>query len=323
MTTAAELAQINSQPDHNPVLLREMLEYLSPKYGGKYLDCTFGAGGYSRAILESAGCEVVALDQDPTVAKFVKSLEADFPERFKFMAMNFAEAAKNLADTQFDGIVLDIGVSSMQLDIAERGFSFLQDGPLDMRMNPQGLSAAEFIASASEEEIADVIYKYGEEHQSRKIARRIVEERAKSPITTTLRLAGIVRGAIGHRPGKIDPATKTFQAIRIYINKELEVLEKFLESVYNLLADKGRLVVVSFHSLEDSIVKDFFKEHSAKKVARSKYAKEPVAVQSGKWLNILTKRPVAPTNAELNYNRRSRSAKLRAAEKIGGINADR
>ena len=301
---------------HNPVLLAEVINYLQPKDGGKYLDCTFGSGGYSRAILTSSNCQVVSLDQDPNVNHFAKQFEEEFSTNFTFIQTNFAEASQKLHN-KFDGVVLDLGVSSMQIDDAKRGFSFMKDGPLDMRMNGLGISAENFLASAAEEEIANVIYKYGEEVQSRAIAKKIVEYRKEANIDTTTKLAEIVRDAMHYRKGKIDPATKTFQAIRIFINKELASLEKFLTHVQQLILQGGRIVIVSFHSLEDSIVKNFFKEHAAKKTAQSKYATKVIKAEEGKWLKIITKKPVIPSRDEILQNIRSRSAKLRCAEKIG------
>ncbi|PCJ26288.1 MAG: 16S rRNA (cytosine(1402)-N(4))-methyltransferase [Rickettsiales bacterium] len=303
---------------HCSVLLAEVLEYMQIKDGGHYLDCTFGAGGYTKAMLAQAECCVTGLDQDGNVEKFADQVNEKFGNRFKFVQTNFAEAKAKLGGQKFDGIVLDLGVSSMQIDSAERGFSFMRDGHLDMRMGSAGIDAAEFIESASEEEIANVIYKYGEEVQSRQIAKKIVECRATEPIDTTLKLAQIIRDAMHYRKGKIDPATKSFQAIRIYINKELESLEKFLDQLEDMLVPGGRILVVSFHSLEDSIVKAFFKEYSAPKVARSKYAKTPEIIEDGKWLKVITRKSVTPGREEVLRNPRSRSSRLRVAEKIGG-----
>lgn len=303
---------------HYPVLVSEIIENLKPENNKRYLDCTFGAGGYTQAILAASNCFVTAIDQDPNVLKYTTKLQAEYKERFQFIEGNFANAKELLKGIQYDGVVLDLGVSSMQLDEGERGFSFMRDGNLDMRMNSSGYSAADFIAGASEAEIADVIYKYGEEVQSRQIAKMIVEERQKEPIISTLKLAEIVRNSMHYRKAKIDPATKTFQAIRIYINKELESLEHFLNNLNDILKPGARILVVSFHSLEDSIVKSFFKDHSAKKVARSKYAKEPENNDISKWLKTITKKPILPTNREILENHRSRSARLRVAEKLGG-----
>jgi 16S rRNA (cytosine1402-N4)-methyltransferase len=305
---------------HYPVLISEIIQNLKPENNKRYLDCTFGAGGYTQAILASSDCCVTAIDQDPNVLKYAKNLQTIYKKRFEFIEGNFANAKELLNGNQYDGIVLDLGVSSMQLDEGERGFSFMRDGELDMRMNnTSGYSAADFIANASEAEIADVIYKYGEEVQSRQIAKRIVEERQKEPILSTLKLAETIRGAMHYRKAKIDPATKTFQAIRIYVNKELESLELFLNSLSELLKPGARILIVSFHSLEDTIVKSFFKDHSAKKIARSKYSKNPENTDVTKWLRVITKKPILPTNDEIKENHRSRSARLRVAEKIGGI----
>ncbi|EEC02073.1 MULTISPECIES: 16S rRNA (cytosine(1402)-N(4))-methyltransferase RsmH [spotted fever group] len=301
---------------HVSVMLNEMLEALSPKDGESYLDCTFGAGGYSKAILESYDCYITALDRDPNVIKRAEEIKQNYGERFDFIETNFADSFTKLKKKKFDGIVLDLGVSSMQLDIADRGFSFLHDGPLDMRMSGQGLNAEEFVNTAEEKELADVIYKYGDESFSRRIARRIVEYRKTARIDSTDKLAEIVRNSIGFRKGKIDPATKTFQAIRIYINDELGELERFLANVKNILKKDGRLVVVSFHSLEDRIVKNFFKENSEKPVARSKYAKDDMAIDPDKWLKIITNKALAPSDKEVGLNIRARSAKLRAAKAI-------
>ncbi len=309
------------QAPHIPVMLDEVIAAIAPKNEGKYLDCTFGAGGYSKAILATAKCHVTALDQDPTTKNYADKLTLEFKNNFKFIETNFAKAHEVLADNKFNGIVLDLGVSSMQLDRADRGFSFMTDGPLDMRMSNKGISGAEFINNASEKEIADVIYKYGEEVQSRQIAKKIIAERKKEPIVTTLRFAEIIRFAMHFRKSKIDPATKTFQAIRIYINQELSALEEFLSQMKDLLYPGGRVVIVSFHSLEDSIIKKFFKSHSAKKVARSKYHqenKQEKLSESNVWLKIITKKPMIPTSEELAKNIRARSAKLRVAEKLLG-----
>jgi 16S rRNA (cytosine1402-N4)-methyltransferase len=303
---------------HNPVMLNTMLQYLSPKIGELFLDCTFGAGGYSNAILSSCNCHLTALDQDPSTTYYAKSISELYGNKFQFLNQNFATYPDN-AESQFNGIVIDLGVSSMQLDNGDRGFSFTHDGPLDMRMSQQGISAAEFVNNSSEEELADVLFYYGDETAARKIARNIVKSRKAASILTTKELASIVHQSIGPRRGKIDSATKTFQAIRIYINDELRSLEIFLSQVRNLLFDGGRLVIITFHSLEDRIVKNFFKNHSPKIEARSKYfTDKSTTYDENIWLNIMTKKPISPTDDELNLNPRSRSAKLRAAIKIGG-----
>jgi 16S rRNA (cytosine1402-N4)-methyltransferase len=306
--------------DHFPVMIKEMMEYLAPRDGESFLDATFGAGGYSRAILNSCQCSLVSLDQDPNVVKYGNDVTSQYKDRFTFIQSSFSGAFDKLPNMKFDGIVMDLGVSSMQLDNGDRGFSFDADGPLDMRMSGKGISAADFVNSSSEEEMANIIYQYGDEVFSRKIARKIIEERQKEPILTTARLASIVRSSIMAKRGKIDPATKTFQAIRIYVNDELGELTRFLSKVKQILALNGRLVIVSFHSLEDRIVKNFFKENSQKNVAQSKYSKEKQIIEPGKWLKTLTKKAIMPSEGEVKNNPRSRSAKLRAAIKIGEDN---
>lgn len=316
----SELKNLTSNSQlHKPVLIDKMLEHLAPRDGGHYLDCTFGAGGYAQAILKKANCFVTALDRDPNVIHHAKNLFNNYGNRFELINIDFARASEVLPlNKTFDGIVADLGVSSMQIDEPKRGFSFSKDGPLDMRMNDKddanSYSAYEFINEATEVEIADVIYRYGDETFSRIIAKNIVAERAKLSIKSTLQLASVIHGSIGKR-GKIDSATKTFQAIRIHINQELEQLETLLANVYKLLAISGRICLISFHSLEDRIIKDFFKNNSAKAKAISKYAtKKPI--EDIYWLETITKKPITPSIEELNLNIRSRSAKLRAAIRV-------
>lgn len=304
-----------SNAPHKPVMLAEAIEYLKPEPGKGYLDCTFGAGGYSGAVL-GLGSSVTAIDRDPSVRPYADELYKKYGERFSFILTNFSEASRVLSDRTFDGIVLDLGVSSMQLDKADRGFSFMHDGPLDMRMSSSGMSAEDFINEAEEQKLADVIYKYGEEPLSRRIAKAIIAERKVQPIRNTQRLAEIVRAASGFKRGKIDQATKTFQAIRIYINQELRALEDFLGSVAGMLVAGGRLVVVSFHSLEDSIVKNFLRNNAPKQIARSKYKPASYEELGGKDFKILTKKPIFPSEEEVLGNPRARSARLRAAEKM-------
>jgi 16S rRNA (cytosine1402-N4)-methyltransferase len=301
---------------HNPVLLKEVIDLLNISDGKRYLDCTFGAGGYSRAILEkSPSCKLFSYDRDENTMVYAKALMDEYGKRFHFVHNNFSDA--EIFDNEpYDGIVLDLGVSSMQLDEGDRGFSFMNDGPLDMRMGLTSQSAADFVNTAPEELLADVIYRYGEERRSRAIARKIIYAREISPITTTFQLANLVRSVVGSRAGKIDGATRTFQAIRIYINDELNSLSIFLPKVRKLLIKGGRIVVVSFHSLEDGMIKSFFKENSAKKISQSKYKKEQFLPDDKSWLNILTKKPLAPSKDELRQNPRSRSAKLRVAEVV-------
>ena len=246
---------------HKPVMLGEMLAALSPRNGEIYVDATFGAGGYSRAILESAECRVYAIDRDPNTVMLADALARDFPGRFLLLTGCFSEMLSLLAQegvTTVDGIVMDLGVSSMQLDQAERGFSFKQDGPLDMRMGCEGVSASILVNTLPEKELADIIYQYGEDRASRKIAAAIVKEREQNPIQTTGHLADIVRKVV-RKSGDVDPATRTFQALRIKVNDELGEIERALASSPNLLRPGGRLIAVTFHSLEDRIVKRFMR----------------------------------------------------------------
>jgi 16S rRNA (cytosine1402-N4)-methyltransferase len=298
---------------HVPVLLDEVLEALKPHDGARYIDGTFGGGGYARAILEAAECSVLGIDRDPDAVARGQELVARFGGRLRLVQGCFSrmdEYAEGLAD----GVVLDLGVSSFQFDEAERGFSFRADGPLDMRMAKEGKSAADFVNSASEKELADTIYRYGEEHQSRRIARAIVAAR---PVTRTGELAQIVSGALGPQAQRyaIHPATRTFQALRIKVNDELGELERGLEAATNVLADKGRIAVVSFHSLEDRIVKRYLAERSTTAPRGSRHAPEERRAGTPLY-RLLTSRPREPGAAEIDRNPRARSARLRAAERI-------
>ena len=302
----------SAQSPHVPVLLDEVIAALKPAPGELIVDGTFGAGGYTRALL-GAGATVHAFDRDPTAIEAAQDWSelAESPPRLIFHRRPFAEMADALGEqgvAQVDGVVLDIGVSSMQLDQAERGFSFAADGPLDMRMDPDLPSAADFLNSADEGEIADVIYEYGEERQSRRIARAIVAAR---PLETTGQLARLVRKATGHKPhDKKDPATRTFQAIRIHVNGELDQLRHALVAAEQLLAPGGRLVVVSFHSLEDRIVKRFLRNASGQVGGGSRHLplKELPPTTFDK-----PSRAVRAGDAELQRNPRARSAILRSA----------
>lgn len=308
--------------DHTPVMLKEVIENLDPKAGELHLDCTFGAGGYTKAILEK-GAKVIAIDRDPSAKKYADSLREEFADRFKFINSTFSDNIKYFdKDKLFDGIVLDLGVSSMQLDQPERGFSFMHEGLLDMRMGQNGKSAKDFVNQAEEEDLANTIYKYGDEIASRRIAKAIVNARVSKEISTTVELADIVRKAIGHRGGKIDPATKTFQAIRIWVNDEMEEIENFLSHAESMLKIGGRLVVVTFHSLEDKIIKEYLVGNTAKKVAKSKYAHLSALYtkeDDNSIYQLMHKKPLVPTDTEVRANPRSRSAKLRSAFKIRGI----
>lgn len=301
-----------TQPSpHIPVLLDEVIHALAITPGSDVVDGTFGAGGYSRAIL-AAGARVHAFDRDPDAA----AVGADLAERsggaLRFHSACFSEMDKRLAECgvqQVDAVVLDIGVSSMQIDQADRGFSFQKDGPLDMRMSQSGESAADFVNTADESEIANVIYLYGEEPKSRRIARAIVAAR---PIDTTTKLADVVRKALGHRAGAPkDPATRTFQALRIHINHELDELNAGLEAAERILKPGGRLAVVSFHSLEDRIVKQFFRERSGSNAAGSRHM--PMVKASRVATFEKPAKAVRPSASEIEANPRARSSTLRSA----------
>ena len=304
---------------HTPVLLKEMLHYLSPENGKTYLDCTFGAGGYTKAILNAANTTVYGIDIDPDVANVASALESTYKDRFQLLQGNYSDCKDLLQKINVlsvDGIVMDLGVSSMQLDIAERGFSFSKTATLDMRMSKGGLSAHEFVNSADEKTLAHVILKFGEERNFKKIASNIVKARLSKPIETTTELAEIVRSSFGRKYSAIDLATKTFQAIRIHINDELEHLKQALEAALGLLNEGGRLVVVTFHSLEDIIVKRFMQRESGARTFSNRYIPEHESqILNKPKLKILTKKAITPSFAEIKDNRRARSAKLRAALK--------
>ncbi len=301
---------------HIPVMLNQVLENLAPEAGKTYIDCTFGNGGYTRAILEQTNCSCISIDQDPSVKAKADELTKEFGSRFTFIQGKFGDLEKLVSnDKNIDGIVFDIGVSSMQLDEADRGFSFNKTAPLDMRMSKSGISAKDLVNELEETELANIIYKYGEEKKSRFVARAIVEARQEKEIETTTELAEIVANAIYGKAGKTHPATKTFQALRIEVNKELEQLENGLKAATNLLDKDGKLVVVTFHSLEDRIVKNFMKENSETKGSgTSRYL--PVA--EDKVLdNAFSKisKAIKPSKEEILSNKRARSAKLRVAIK--------
>jgi len=300
---------------HAPVMLSEVLSALAPQDGGVYVDGTFGAGGYTRGILESADCKVIAIDRDPAAVARADELKAAFGARFEFHAGTFGNV-RNYISEPVDGFVLDIGVSSMQIDQPERGFSFRTDGPLDMRMdNKSGQSAADIVNSTPEDDLANLIYKYGEERKSRRVAKAIVMRRADEKFTRTLDLADVIRGVVpkSHKD-KIDPATRTFQALRIAVNDELGELERALEASIHILKPGGRLVVVSFHSLEDGMVKFFLREKSGGAASGSRYlpAQEPEAP----IFKLIPRKPIEAGDEEIAANPRARSAKLRAAEYI-------
>lgn len=303
---------------HKPVMLDEVLHALAVRPDGDYLDGTFGGGGYSRAILGGPLHRLIGLDRDPNACARGQAL-ARRCEKFTMLEGRFGGMAEHLADIdidQLDGIVLDIGVSSQQIDDPERGFSFAADGPLDMRMQADGETAADVVNGADEQTLASIIYRYGEERASRRIAKAIVERRGEAPITRTGELASIVASVLGRR-GKIDPATRTFQALRIYVNDELGELERALEATETLLRPGGRLVVVAFHSLEDRIVKQFLTARSGRTANPSRHLPElRDSDREPPKFRPLSRRPVMPTDAEIRANPRARSARLRAAERL-------
>jgi len=306
-----------SAAPHVPVLLAEVIAGLAVADGDTHVDGTFGAGGYTRAILESGAARVFAFDRDPDAIHEGEEIAASSGGRLTLVPERFSRMRQALADhgvEEVDGVTLDIGVSSMQLDRAERGFSFQGDGPLDMRMAQEGESAADFLNNASEEDIADVIYRYGEEPKSRRIARAIVAAR---PIERTGQLAEIVRKALGwHQGMKKDPATRTFQAIRIHLNEELQELEDGLEAAEQVLKQGGRLAVVTFHSLEDRVVKRFLKERSGDVPAGSRHM--PVQVRTAPEATFeAVRKPLRAGEDELKANPRARSATLRVARRTG------
>lgn len=294
---------------HIPVMLQEVLAALNPQKGEVYVDATFGNGGYTRAILEAANCKVIALDRDPTVRIRANEIKNMYGERFEFRFGQFGDFA-DLVPEKINGAVFDIGVSSMQLDEAERGFSFSKEGTLDMRMSQSGVSAKDIVNTYDEQALADLIYQYGEEKKSRQIAREIAEYRKHKEIETTTELAEIIYKVIHKKFGEIDPATRTFQALRIAVNDELGELSRGLTGAANRLQKNGRLAVVDFHSLEDRIVKTFFKENGGRRVRVSKYAPELV---QDEHLFAEVSKVIVPTVEECKRNPRARSAKLRFA----------
>lgn len=299
---------------HIPVLLNEVIQSLAIHADGVYVDGTFGAGGYTEAILNAApNVRVIAIDQDETAIAAGQVLVQKYAPRLTLIHGRFGDMDE-LVSMPVDGVVLDIGVSSMQIDRPERGFSFQKDGPLDMRMGQTGRTAADVVNMFKESELADIFYEYGEEKASRRIARKIVERRQKKKFETTLDLADVIRSCLPRKPGDIDPATRTFQALRIYVNDELGELKHGLTGALSLLKKDGILAVVSFHSLEDRIVKNFMAQESGHVPNPSKYM--PVMQQPNPTLTVLTKKPITPTDVELSVNPRARSARLRAARRL-------
>ena len=310
----------HSAYSHDPVLIDEVIAALQPRAGGKYVDGTFGAGGYSRALLDAADCKVWAIDRDPDVIHHAREIVTEYEGRLTVLKGRFGDMRPLLADQgveAVDGIALDLGVSSIQLDDGERGFSFRSDGPLDMRQSRDGLSAADIVNETDESVLADIIFKYGEELQARRIARAIVAARSDVPLTRTTQLADIIRSVYrGGSKSKTDPATRTFQAIRIETNDELGELQRGLAASEILLAPGGRLAVVSFHSLEDRIVKQFFRNRSGTGESVSRHLPDVASAFAQKAFRLARRGAIKPSKAEINRNPRSRSARLRVAERL-------
>lgn len=303
---------------HAPVMEKEIVEALAPKEGGVYVDATFGGGGYARAILNAADCKVYGFDRDPTAIDRAKSWAKDFGERLTLINRPFAEMEEALKDKgvdAVDGVVFDLGVSSMQFDEAERGFSFRQEGPLSMRMDGEKPDAADVIAHGDARDLASIFKSYGEEKKASQIARAIVREREKSPIKSTTALAAIIeKAAPVYGKTKIHPATRVFQALRIFVNDELGQLIAGLRAAERLLRPAGRLVVVTFHSLEDRIVKRFFAQRASEKSGGSRHAPEiEMALPS---FQLLYGKAQLPGEEEVDRNPRARSAKLRAGIRL-------
>lgn len=300
---------------HLPVMLREVVSSLKPKDGGKYIDATFGAGGHTRALLAAAGCQVLGFDRDPRTVAEAAGVVAEFGGRLTVVEANFSdmlEIAPRHGFDRVDGILFDFGVSSMQLDEAERGFSFRFDGPLDMRMSASGVSAADVVNKYDERDLFRIVSVLGEEKKAKFVARAIVDARKEAPITTTGALAKIVRDAIHSKPGEIDPATRTFQALRIYVNDELGEIGHGLLAAEQLLKSGGVLAAISFHSLEDRLVKTFITSRS-QAPATSRHA--PVVKSAPSSFRAISRKAIVADDDELKTNPRARSAKLRVAER--------
>ena len=301
-------------PTHVPVLRDEVLAALAPKDGGLYVDGTFGLGGYTLALLESADCHVLGIDRDPDAVARGASLAARFPGRLTLRQARFGdmvEVARADGIERVDGVALDLGVSSPQLDDAARGFSFRADGPLDMRMEKAGRSAADLVNTLAESELADLILDLGEERHARRVARAIIAAR---PLRTTNELAAVIRRAVPRSADGIDPATRTFQALRLAVNEELDELDRGLAAAEGLLAPGGRLAAVSFHSLEDRRVKTFLTGRAGAGPRPSRHLPETSSVAVPTF-RLLTRKPVTPSPAEIDRNPRARSARLRVAER--------
>ncbi len=311
---------------HAPVMLREVLAALAPHDGGSYCDATFGGGGYAAAILDRAACTLWAIDRDPDAIARGAALLARHPGRLHLIEGRFGEILpllRNAGVARLDGVVLDLGVSSFQLDDPARGFSFRADGPLDMRMGRDGPTAADLVNTLPERALADTLFELGEERRSRAIARAIVAARAAAPITTTARLAAIVRSVVPPDRSGIDPATRSFQALRIRVNDELGEVARALQQAAGLLSPGGRLVVVAFHSLEDRLVKHFMAEAAGRAPAPSRHDPAGLRARTAPAWRLLTPRALRPADDEIAANPRARSARLRALERLAEEATDR
>lgn len=306
---------MNESAPHKPVLIDEIVDICAP-IQGVWLDGTFGAGGYSKALLKAGASQIIGIDRDPLAHEMASEWIGDYGGKIQLHHAPFSDMSQFADPLSLDGVVLDIGVSSMQIDQAERGFSFMKDGPLDMRMSQAGRSAADIVNETEERELANLIYQFGEERQSRRIAHAIVEARKSAPLIRTKELADICEAILPRKkPYEPHPATRTFQALRIAVNGEFDELKAALEAAVDLLAPNGFLVVVSFHSLEDRIVKQFFAQEAGKNQSVSRYQPLPTDLAEPK-LKIVTKKPVTASDEELEQNPRARSAKLRVAQKL-------
>ncbi len=302
----------NTVAPHVPVLLGPLLERVRP-VSGIWLDGTLGAGGYARGLLDAGAERVIGVDRDPLALDLAREWGAPYGDRLQLVHGNFRDL-DTYAQAPLDGVVLDLGVSSMQIDRPERGFSFMKDGPLDMRMSQEGPSAADIVNTADEKALADILYHYGEERAARRIARAIVAERARAPIESTLQLAGIIERVLPRRkPGQSHPATRSFQALRIAVNNEFGALIEGLEAAERALAPGGRLAVVTFHSLEDRVVKRFLAARAGKTGGGSRHA--PEQPRGAPQFRLVTRRAVSADEAEIARNPRARSARLRIAER--------
>lgn len=316
--SAARSNTPNANGRHLPVMAAEVVDSLQVRPDGAYVDGTFGAGGYTSRLLEAGAGTVYGIDRDPDAIAGGQALSAAFPGRLVLVPGRFGDMQRLMAEqgvAAVDGVALDLGVSSMQLDQAERGFSFQHDGPLDMRMGRDGPSAADLVNHVDEATLADWFWRYGEERYSRRVARAIAAARAEAPIARTRQLAELVAGAIPRHDPNHHPATRVFQGLRIAVNDELGELERGLAASERLLKPGGRCAVVSFHSLEDRIVKNFFRERSSSQPRGSRHLPEQVHAAAAAW-RLITRRPLTPGAAEVAANPRARSARLRVAERL-------